>query len=265
MIGSSLGQAKTNIDPLGQTNQPKTYTDPSNAYGSPTGLIGSSGFNNWQKTYTNSVDSGNNPSGSITRDSATYLQPLLAQQLQYEGNLEPQRERAINDQIQALNPAGIQANINQFGNGAQEAAGNSARNLSLINGSQGIGSGVTSGQAANLFQNANNQTNQYANQVNSPQARAQQLSQMLQAVMGGMTPNSLAQELSLAGPNANTAAFNNQVDQQKGALTNSIIGSLTGALSGGLEGGLPNILSGLGKSSGGGNFDQYAPDQEDVF
>lgn len=209
---------------------PAATPHPSSMLGNPYGgnPWDTGGLGDWEKQ-THSPG-GNRPSVLDLRQAGSYLSPLLGQQLQYEGQLEGSREGDINNLLQELSPSGIQSNINQFSQGAQEQAANAARTNTLLGAEQGYGSGVTAGQNAQFQNNAAMQTNNYANQMNNPQARAQFLSQALAVIMNAQNPGALGQQLSLAGEQTGANSAQAGIDNSKNSTLNALLGGVGGGV-----------------------------------
>ena len=75
--------------------------------------------------------------------------------------------------------------VSQYGAGAQEHAANAASQYANFLKSQGYGDGAVQGAGQGFYQDAARQTNAYAAQQYSPQARAQALQALFQSIAQG--------------------------------------------------------------------------------
>ena len=123
--------------------------------------------------------------------------PIAQKQVDFPKGLEPQREFAIQQGISDLGQSGVNANINRFGNQAQERAQRGAQDQSALLRSQGYGSGVTAGLAQNAANNAQMATNQYAQDMNSPDAVAKRRAMLVSMLDQGMDPAAISTMLRL--------------------------------------------------------------------
>jgi|GEM_PF-6825977 len=215
------------------TNSSSAYTNsynPSDPYSTiPYNTQGSNSGNNWASQAYGFY--GQQPAATAVTNLGEYTYPLAMQEAQFAGQLEPTVQQGIQGIVNQANPAGLNADIAQYGNQAQETAGNNAREAGLMGAASGEGQGAIQGQQNQAFNQATAGTNQFAANVYNPQARMQQLQQSIQAALGGQqTQPAEALQLQSAQSELGQGQFNNQVNNQNASLWGNTLGQLGGFL-----------------------------------
>ena len=215
----------------GATAQPPTQAPPIPQFGTRPGQGGLDYRNNQP----------NEPSLSAIND---LIAELTGRQAGFGISIQPQREQAIYDLLNALNPANQTAQArSQFGallGSSQDAGRAQAQQLTRA----GYGSGAALGANLGARNQAVRQGNQNFLSMTSPQARAQNLAQILQTLNSASQPQSLSSYLSLY----NSEAQKNAREEKPGFL-GSILG-IGGQLAG--LGAFDGLFGGGGSRSGGG-------------
>jgi len=163
------------------------------------------------------------------------LSETAGRNLGFNLSLQPQREQTIYDLINALNPANQTAQArSQFGSllGAAQDAGR-AQSAGLAR--AGYGGGVQAGAMLSARNQAAKQGNQNLLSLTSPQAKAQNLSQILQVLSGQSQTPALAGYMNAYGAEAQKNA-----SEQKPSFLSSLLG-------------IGGQLAGLGVFGGGGS------------
>jgi hypothetical protein len=186
------------------------------------------------------------PINILLKQLSAAMYPMLGQQVQYAGQLEPQREGAIQNYLNYTNPASQQAMVNTYGNQASQNANVGAQQAGALQRASGLGTGYQAGNLADAGQSAANAKNQYQAQINSPQYQQQLLSSALGAIGQGQNLNGINQLQNMGNPLFQQEQLNTQSQGNGlwGGLT-STLGSLLGG------GGLSSLFGG----SGGGGLD----------
>ena len=173
------------------------------------------------------------------------LSEMTGRQLGFGLQLAPQREQALYDLLNTLNPANQTAQArSQFGSllGASQDVG---RTQAAGLGRAGYGSGVQAGAMLAARNQAARQGNQNLLNMTSPQAKAQNLSQMLSAIQGGTQPTALQGYMSAYGTEAQKNA-----SEEKPSFLSSLLG-IGGQLAG------MGAFGGMGAATGASGANQF--------
>lgn len=143
---------------------------------------------------------GNNELGTMYQQYAAALYPQVGADLNFMGELAGKRRDAIMGLIGDLGPAGLKADAAAYGAGADENAAKASRQAALSGKASGLGDGFVAGQQAGAYGQAASDKNAYLAQQQSPGARIQRASALLQAMEGGFNSPALGLQQSLFGP-----------------------------------------------------------------
>jgi hypothetical protein len=153
-------------------------------------------------------------------------QPIAQNQINFAKTLQPQYQSSIMGGINSLNDQGVNANIRAFGANAQEnAARNAMQNQSSLAG-MGLGREAQAGSLLGSMNQAQAATNQYAQQMQSPQAKAQRYQQIMEMLAQGMNPSMILQSLG-----AMSAGVYGQPSPYVGQSAGETLGQIAGAYS----------------------------------
>lgn len=212
----------------------------------------------WSKETTrpNPLDPNYNAQygGSI----ANLLFPTLQSQINFAGQLEPQRQNAVQRASDYLDPGFLQQAVDQFKANATTQAVETGKQQALA---LGPGSGLAEGAKQAALDNAMKQTNQYYTSILSPQALAENEARRAGILSGAQNPTLLGPAATALGivNQGNMTNLQRQLLQQQinanrppSALESSL--GFLGSLAGGINwGGLGGNSGGGGGSTGGSN------------
>jgi hypothetical protein len=242
----------------GSQKAPTTATSPT----TPTSTGGQSTYSGGNQFYNQPITQGNQTSGYnylfggqspqdpiniLLKQLSAAMYPMLGSQVQFAGQLEPQRQGDIQNYLNSTNPASQQAMVNTYGNQASQNANVGAQQSGALQRASGLGTGYQAGSLADAGQAAANAKNQYQAQVNSPQYQQQLLSSALGAIGQGQNLSGINQLQNMGNPLFQQEQLNTQ--SQGNGLWGGLMSTL-GALGGG--GGLSGLAGMFGGGSGGG-------------
>lgn len=162
---------------------------------------------------------------------------LLQQQQEFAQGLEPTFQRIINQFLANNDPGRMEADINRAGAQNLGQAGQQALSSDAMLRSLGIGSGARGGNVANNYNQAANQTNQYANYRRSPEGMTAQLQGSLGAVGQGQNLRAFNPQMQATAGWSDVWHGLLQQDQDN-ASRGGFFGNLLGTLAGGAAQGL---------------------------
>jgi hypothetical protein len=168
---------------------------------------------------------------NLLKSLGIYNFPLAGQQASFGANLEGQREGAIQNYMNYASPASQQAQVNTFGNEARQNANVTAQGANSLQKAAGLGTGYQAGNAQAANQAAANATNQYQQQIQSPQYQQQLLQGLLGAISQGQSSPALQQLLQM-NPQLMQQEQTTLQNSQQGGLWQGLAG-IGGALAGG--------------------------------
>lgn len=242
VIGAKAPTATTPTVPTQNTGGQSTYSGGNQFYNQPiTQGNQTSGYN-----YLFGGQSPQDPVNILLKQLSAAMYPMLGSQVQFAGQLEPQRQGDIQNYLNQVNPASQQAMVNTYGNQASQNANVGAQQSGALQRASGLGTGYQAGSLADAGQAAANAKNQYQAQVNSPQYQQQLLSSALGAIGQGQNLSGINQLQNMGSPLFQQEQLNTQ--SQGNGLWGGIMSTL-GALGGG--GGLSGLFGGGGSSGGG--------------
>lgn len=162
---------------------------------------------------------------------------LLQNQQQFAAGLEPQFQRLITQFLANNDPGRMEADINRTGQQNLGMAGQNALASDAVMRALGLGSGARGGNVAQNYNQAAQQTNQYANYRRSPEGMTDQLQGSLGAVSQGQNLRAFAPQMqATAGWDSVWKGLLQQDKDNQGS--GDFFGNLLGNLVGGLTGGL---------------------------
>jgi hypothetical protein len=188
------------------------------------------------------------PLASLLKSLGVYMYPQAASQEQFAGQLEPQRQAAIQNYLNYASPASQQAQVNTYGNQAMQNANEGAMAAGGLQRAAGLGTGYQAGNDAAAGQSAANAKNEYQQQVMSPQYQQQLLQGLMGAIGQGQSLPALQQLLQMNPQMMQMQQMLTQQQQQNAG--GGPLGSIFGALTGG--GGLGSLAGLFGGGGGGG-------------
>lgn len=161
---------------------------------------------------------------------------VVGQGIDQANALMPMRENVM-QQALALLSSGNQTSIDRQRRSENETAMEKARQLAVMMGDQGAGSGNVQGAQAGAFSDAAQNTNNYAAQLNSPEYRQQLMQQIMQMIQQGIQIPGLEQFLGMSGD-----VQGRHQPQQGGGLMGAMAPFLGQALGGPVGAGIGKIL-----------------------
>lgn len=186
-----------------------------------------------------------NENNGWLRDFLKQGSGTLGSQLDYAGSLEPARQAGINQFLAFLNPGNTEANIARQGRINNSLAADNALGQNAMMRAQGLGSGAIGGATQGAYNQAATATNQYANLMNSPEGKQQQMQAFLQAIGQGQSMPMLAPMLQSQGQWTDIWQILEQLKRQgKPGLFGQLLGT-------GLGMAAPGLSSWIGRSLGG--------------
>ena len=193
---------------------------------SPQALFAAHGFNDntWR---------GGNPGSSYVKQRFIPGQAnIVGQGIDQANALMPVRENMI-QQALALLSSGNQTAIDRQRQTELESAREKARQISVLMADQGQGSGNIQGQEAGAISEANKNTNTFAAQINSPEARQQMIQAIMALVQAGIQIPGLEEFMAMSGLAENTL---HRPQTSQGGLMSAIapyVGQAAGSWAGG--------------------------------
>ena len=166
---------------------------------------------------------------------------LLNDQLSYAQGLEPTFQRLINQYLANNDPGRMDADINRAANQNLGMAGQNALSSDAMLRSLGIGSGARGGNVAANYNQAAQQTNQYANYLRSPEGQSDRLQGSLAAVGQGQNLRALPAQMQATAGWSDVWHGLLQQDRDnasQGGFFGNLLGTLVGGAVQGLTGGL---------------------------
>lgn len=166
---------------------------------------------------------------------------LLNDQLSYAQGLEPTFQRLINQYLANNDPGRMDADINRAANQNLGMAGQNALSSDAMLRSLGIGSGARGGNVAANYNQAAQQTNQYANYLRSPEGQSDRLQGSLAAVGQGQNLRALPAQMQATAGWSDVWKGLLQQDRDnasQGGFFGNLLGTLAGGAAQGLTGGL---------------------------
>lgn len=140
-----------------------------------------------------------NASGTWMPNFLQEVSNLLGQQQQFAAKMEPMRQGAITQGIQQNSPAMVQPQIERMGRVQDGMASSRGQQMGAGLKASGAGSGAQGGATLGAFNNAAAGTNQFANQISSPEAQMQRQMAIMQLIQQAQSNPALAQMLQAQG------------------------------------------------------------------
>jgi hypothetical protein len=140
-------------------------------------------------------DKQNSQVQSQWADAFKSYMPLLTSATDFAKTLQPQYQSNLLQGVNALGQNGVDSSIRDFGAGANERAAQQSQRSQLQMAGMGLGNGAQAGQVLEGQNQAQAATNQFAQQQQSPQARAQRYQMIMQMLQQGMNPQAIMQSL----------------------------------------------------------------------
>lgn len=164
---------------------------------------------------------------------------LLQNQQQFAAGLEPQFQRLITQFLANNDPNRMEADINRTANQNLGMAGQNALASDAMLRALGIGSGARGGNVAQNYNQAAQQTNQYANYRRSPEGMTDQLQGSLGAVAQGQNLRAFAPQMQAQAGWSDVwhGLLQQDKDNDKPGFFGQLLGNLAGAAVGGYTGG----------------------------
>lgn len=158
------------------------------------------------------------------------LSGLLGQQQQFAQKMEPMRQGVITQGIQQNSPAMVQPQIERMGRIQDGMASSRGQQMGAGLKTQGAGSGAQGGATLGAFNNAAAGTNQFANQISSPEAQMQRQMAIMALINQAQSNPALAQLLQAQGQWTNVWQMLEEIkarEASQGGL-GGVVGSLLG-------------------------------------
>jgi hypothetical protein len=188
---------------------------------------------------------GNNELGTMFQQYGAGLYGDAARRFGFASSLQPQWEQSVMGLLGQMTPEAVNTDIANYSAGAQENAAEAARNAAMFGSATGVGDGTVAGQQAGGFNKAAAQSNAYRAQQNSPEARLQRFSAIMQAINAGSGNPFFQQQMGLFGP------IEQRHQQNRSEIGSGSMAGTLGTLAG-MYMGQPGAFSGLFGGGGGG-------------